>query len=192
MVHTVRPRSVKGRLHPASRRQCPLQICAARFSSNVVQSRICKNPPGIPPRSRNKCKHKPNNCLHPLPLGRSLVHSHGPVRSVLTVMMGLSVHATVQCGVLALRRQHPLCAVMVDASQTRCGICIWSPQSLLSCSDPPSPITRYHVRLTSDLESSSNTRRCAVHSTARIPRRCSPPGIQGMFSTNEHRSNRSR
>ena len=47
-------------------------------------------------------------------------------------------------------------------------------------------------KTTSDLESSSNPRRCAVtHSTARIPRRCSP-GIQGMHSTNEHRNNRTR
>ena len=35
-------------------------------------------------------------------------------------------------------------------------------------------------KTTSDLESSSHPRRCAVtHSTARIPRRCSP-GIEGM------------
>ena len=44
--------------------------------------------------------------------------------SVLTAMKGLSFHAIVQCGVLVLWRQHPLCAVMVDASQSRCGVSI--------------------------------------------------------------------
>jgi len=69
----------------------------------------------------------------PLPLGWSLAHSHGPVRPVLTVILGLSVHATVQCGVLALRRQPPLCTVMVDASQTRCGVSIWKGDGSARC-----------------------------------------------------------
>ena len=44
--------------------QCPSQVCAARFSGNVVLSRICKSLPGISPRSRKKCKNGKENEHH--------------------------------------------------------------------------------------------------------------------------------
>ena len=50
-----------------------------------------------------------------------------------TCAFRVDCHATVQCGVLALRRQHPLCAVMVDASQTRCGISFWKGDESARC-----------------------------------------------------------
>ena len=48
---------------------------------------------------------------------RSLVHSHGPVRTVLTVMMGLSVHATVRVSVPMCERACPVRSQHVHSSE---------------------------------------------------------------------------
>ena len=50
-----------------------------------------------------------------------------------TFVLGLSVHATMQLGVLTLGRQTPLGAMMVGATQTRSGACFWQVDGCAKC-----------------------------------------------------------